>query len=293
MNNKTILFNIKRIRIPLLVIGLLLSVICCPIILKVASDKGQDAIQLREKAIMAVKGELMPFEMDMSKDFVIDEGGNTVVHSAQELAQGIDATFGIGIGFSWPFKIVFNDNKILISADIIDSNNELVGYIRNNTWKSVSPDSVQIGDRNYNDYAFEIIDANMAPIFDVRVVGPNEIQIGGLFHNGNMTALISNNGGGVWSNPSNQQISALLTPMFNYPSNSHFGELFNPTIAQKSTNILADKAQSESNLFSILGYALAFIGALFVTIFGVEIVVTTKTKETENKRRSKRRHGRR
>lgn len=50
MNKKAILFTIKRIRIPLLVIGLLLSVVCSPIIFKVASDKGQDAMQLREKA---------------------------------------------------------------------------------------------------------------------------------------------------------------------------------------------------------------------------------------------------
>jgi hypothetical protein len=90
-----------------------------------------------------------------------------------------------------------------ISANITNSENEVVAYIQNNTWKSVSPDSMQIGDRNYNAYAFEIVDMNYVPIFNVRIVGPNDIQIGSVFEGNNSTTLISNNGG---------ELSAVIQP---------------------------------------------------------------------------------
>jgi hypothetical protein len=47
-------------------------------------------------------------------------------------------------------------------------------------------------------------------------------------------------------------------------------------------NILADKAKSESTLFTVIGYILALIGALLAAIFGASIAFTAKGKETDN-----------
>ena len=283
MDKKTILSVLKRIRIPLLVIGLI-SAGCSPIVLKIASDKELEASQIRQDAIMAVRGELMPFEVNMSKDFVIDLGNCQMIQSAQALAQGIDVVNAINFGSSWPFLIGFKDNKMSISANITNSNNETVAYIENNNWKSLSPTSIQIGDRNYNDYAFEVVDISMVPIFNVRVVGANEIQIGGLFNVGSWKVLISDNGGGIMTEPSQQNITDLLTPIFKYPSDKYLGELINPTYLSSLPTDTSDKILSESSVLTIVGYVLAFVGVFFIAIFGADTFINFKDKESQENR---------
>jgi|SRR5271157_184994 len=283
MVKKSVLSVLKRIRIPLLVTGLILSVVCSPIIFHVASDTQQEALQNRQSVIDAVKGELIPFDMNMSEDFVVDLGNCNTTQTAEYLAQGYELN-PICVGSSSLIQIGFSDNKMSISANITNSDNELVGYIENNTWKSVSPNSLQIGDRNYNNYAFEIVGPNMVPIFNVRVVGPNEIQIGGLFDSG--TVLISDNGGGILGNPSPQNISELLTPLFKYPSDKHTGELVNPTYASGLPTDNSDKMLFESSLLSIIGYVLAFTGGLFIAIFGADTIIDFTKKKSGERNKS-------
>lgn len=272
---KTIYSLLNKGYFRLFVVGLIIAAFST-VFFQLASTEQQEATKNRQDSIMAAKGELMPFKMNMSEDFVVDLGGNIVAHSAQELAQGVDAVRGIGVGFDWPFQIIFSGSKILISANVTNSDNQVVGRITNNTWRSERPDSMAIGDRNYNDYAFEILDINMMPIFNVRVVGSNQIQISGLFHGNNNTALISDNGGGVWANPSQQQINDLLTPMFKYPSSEYAGKLINPTYLTSLPDT-SDKMFFEASVLTVVGYV--FIGLGVLLAFISEVV-----REKENER---------
>ncbi len=238
----------------MLVIGIILGTIS-PVILAISSNLSQNATQNKQNALMAQKGELSPFKIDMSQDILLDLGSVQEAESAQALARGVNLANLIYLGGNWPFQISFENNKISVSANITDSNNQIVATIRNNIWKSDSPNSPQIGDRNYNNYAFEIIDNNNITIFNVRVVRSNEIQIGGLLNIGGEQVLISDNGGGILSNPSQQNISDLLIPIFKYPSTQYLGELINPKYLQSLPTDTSNTMMSEAFTLTIIGFA--------------------------------------
>jgi len=140
----------------------------------------------RQNAIMSMNGELIPFDVDLSKPFdIMLSAGVTFQYSNIDLANGFNLStiFPFGINFvDDQFRIQFMNNKISVSADIRNSNNTIIAQIVNNEWKTVSPDTLLFWDRNYNAYAFEIIGSNNIPTLQVIMVGSNRIQIGGLFY---------------------------------------------------------------------------------------------------------------
>ncbi|HUW49362.1 MAG TPA: hypothetical protein VMW36_11520, partial [Patescibacteria group bacterium] len=156
-----------------------------------------------------------------------------------------------------------------ISANVTNSNDQIVSYVEDNDWKSASPTSMQIWDRNYNDYAFEILDVNKIPIFNVRVVGPNEIQIAGLFNAGSGTrVLISNEGGGIIGNPTQQDIKDTLVPIFKYPSEFSLGLLVNPTYLSSLPLDTSDKMFADAAFWMNSSYVFLFVGVLITTGLG-------------------------
>jgi hypothetical protein len=151
-------------------------------------------LEARQNAILALDGQLSPFPIDTSKQFVVQLGktkGNELTDisfTSEQLANGIDmnqvfpAASGVGAPFLMnQLKITFLDNKLKVSTIIKDSDNRTIAEIINNEWKTVNPDTLMYWDRNYNAYAFEIIDSDNIPTFQVLMIGPNRIQIGGLF----------------------------------------------------------------------------------------------------------------
>lgn len=140
----------------------------------------------RTNAIMAMNGELIPFDVDTSKPFdILLSAGVVFQYSRIDLANGFNLStiFPFNIDFvDDQFRIQFINNKMSVSADIRNSNNTIIAQIVNNEWKTVNPDTLLFWDRNYNAYAFEIIGSNNIPTLQVIMVGPNKIQIGGLFY---------------------------------------------------------------------------------------------------------------
>lgn len=151
----------------------------------------------RNKAIMTVNGELNPFPVDISKTFHFqlaklpypDTNLTDIKFTGKELEEGIDMNqiFPAASGVGSPFtpnqlKIKFVDNKLSVSTILTNSNGTTIAQIVDNQWKTVEPSSLLFWDRNYNAYAFEIIGSNTVPTFQVIMVGPNRIQIGGLFY---------------------------------------------------------------------------------------------------------------
>jgi hypothetical protein len=279
--------NKKKIaRISLIVIGALLLAVAL-VVSNSASEEKTQALQDQQNAIMATRGELVPFDMNMSEDFVVKLGSNTFSTNAQALAQGFDPVSVLNLGSSWPFQIGFSNGKMSISANITNSNNEVIAYIENDSWKSVSPNSMEIGDRNYNVYAFEIVDLNTIPIFNVEILGSNTIQISGVFNMAGGKVLISDNGGGIIGNPSEQNITQNLVPIFKYPSSEYLGELINP--AYPTPPDTWDGMFSDASVKTNVSYVLTFFGTLFVAIFGADSILDFREKkkyEKENEARA-------
>jgi hypothetical protein len=71
-------------------------------------------------------------------------------------------------------------------------------------------------DRNYNDYAFEVIDANGIPVLQVYVQSGNLIFVNGLFYIAGVRYLASPSA--FMDRPTEQEISGALAPIFKYPS---------------------------------------------------------------------------
>jgi len=140
----------------------------------------------KDNAIRALNGEIIPFEIDPTQPFrvMLSSDIDWFTYSIEELAQGIDLNNVLYDKIMTDqFKIQFIDNKLSVSANIRDSDGNLIAHIVNNAWKTVDPShQLAFWDRNYNAYAFEIIGSNNKPTFQVIMVGPNRIQVGGLFY---------------------------------------------------------------------------------------------------------------
>lgn len=249
----------------MLIVGVVLFVIGGSVIYPAGVQQEQDAIN-------AIAGKLNPFKLDFSKPFEVNLSSNLFECSVQDLANGYDPTSVVYLGSSWPFNITFNENAISVSIILTDSNNQTIGWVVNNQWKS-DPNSVLIRDRNYNSYAFEIIDRASVPLVQIRLVSSNQIVIGGLFtlKSGRQVA-IATNGLGIVTNPTSQNISEMLSPIFKYPSKDHVGELIDPTYSNSMSNNVLD----QSKWTKIMGVSLAVIGSIIVGIVGIESFFVTK-----------------
>ena len=142
--------------------------------------------QNRQDAINALNGQLNPFSVNTSKPFdLMLSSGTAFQFNISDLASGVDLSTLL-----WPLqlasdqiKINFNNNKMLVSGDLKDADNDTIAQIVNNTWDAVNPQyKLSFWDRNYNTYAFEIIRSDGVPMLQVAMIGNNKIQIGGIFY---------------------------------------------------------------------------------------------------------------
>ncbi len=142
--------------------------------------------QEKQNVIFAVRGKLIsPYAINISEPFTISIGTLSTSHilTASELANGIDLTRFINIVWnnetvSFPLQIHFSNNTLLVSAVVRDASDRILVNIIDNEWKSESPDSMLIWDRNYNAYAFEVIDRDKIPVLQILMRENNSILIG-------------------------------------------------------------------------------------------------------------------
>jgi hypothetical protein len=214
-------------------------------------------------------------------------------YNSTDLANGFNLTslFPFGIDFTdTTFSIKFIDDKMYVSTDVRDSNNTLIAEIVNNEWKTVNPDTLQFWDRNYNNYAFEIIGSNNIPTLQVIMVGSNEIQVGGLFFtqtgsiyiapmiNGSGTRLFINVG------DKHQEYNTTIPTIFKYPcltNPDNLGEM-NSSFYPSSNPLLIPTFEFG------LGIILMVISAL-ISYFAYDSYSYLKGREREKQERANRR----
>lgn len=256
------------IRSVVIIAGILLSTFALAIMIPQGQQQQAIELQRQEAQVGATQGNLYnPYEVDLTKDFIIHLGGSHAISNSQDLANGFDLiSYLISFdGKRVPVQIKFVENRISVSANVTSIDGELVAWIYENNWKS--SDSLSIGERNYNAYAFEVIDRYNVPLLQVKMVGSNEIYIGGLIYIDENYSLLADKTG-FTINPSQEQIEQFKDQrMFLYPSNDHFGELVEPISFPTTDNSIPLSAWLIYG-----GYALAVIGLIVAGLVGIDSI---------------------
>lgn len=178
---------------------------------------------LADDETKAMTGELLPFGIDSQKPIEIQCGGFHLVMTLDQLTEGFNLSRYISlVGFDYPFHITLKDQRFLVSADLKNANGETVAKIADNQW-SVNYNNVIAYDRNYNSYAFEVIDSDLVPAIQVVFKPQNKMYLGGFFYSPNWTVLLLPNNTSV-INPSLTDLNESLPRIFKYPSKDHLGE---------------------------------------------------------------------
>lgn len=168
--------------------------------------------QSRGREIEAMRGVLKPPEIGFQKPFVMNFGSNLMIQTASEPSIEIDLRKFISFsGYEYPVQIRFQERRLLISAEVRNEEGETVAKIVDNHWV-VKEDVLIARDRNYNDYAFEVIDSDLMPVLQVAVQGRNVVYIGGLFYFPVGRMLVTPEG--LIINPSSEQIDEYAKPIF-------------------------------------------------------------------------------
>jgi hypothetical protein len=184
------------------------------------------SLVLADKESRAMIGELLPFRIDSQQPVEVQCGGFHVMMNMSQLSNGFNLTRIVNMGFDYPFHITLKDQKFLVSVDLKNAIGETVAKIVDNQW-AVNINPVIAHDRNYNAYAFEVIDSNQIPVIQIIFLPENKMYLGGFFYSPIGTLLLLPNDTTI-INPSLTEANSSLPRIFKYPSEGHLGEMVEP-----------------------------------------------------------------
>lgn len=278
------------VKITIILIGILLAFF--------GNDMWTTASQEQQNALDPYSGQLTPYyKIDPTQPITVEFGGAINNYTAQELAQGINlADHALVIQtqngtMRFPISIIFGlDNTIQITAQIYDKNGNLITNIVENNWQApkVESNEIKIKDKNYNSYAFEVLDTNGIPLLQVIMGAKNEIRIGySLYNQGIPIYALLPIGFCMNADPSPTYLQMLRNAtIFVYPSEDHLGELKSiPDWARGypiQTVYPENSPLTDINNKKIVGLLMyiggAFIGAVVTVDIGAEFLKTKLKK---------------
>ena len=93
-------------------------------------------VKNKEKELMESNiGELESPEIEEDKIITVQLGGFHFLTNYSEIEKGFNFKDYVMIeGFDYPIKIEFKNNKLYVSAEIYNENNETVAIIKDNEW---------------------------------------------------------------------------------------------------------------------------------------------------------------
>jgi hypothetical protein len=235
----------------------------------------------QQNAVGATSGQLTFPKIDTSKPVFVELGGAGNNYSFQELQNGIDLTKLICFQnednrtVQFPITVTFGDDgQVLVSARILDSKNNTIARIIDNEWKT-SSDNMEVWDRNYNSYAFEVRDSNGIPVLQVVIGTQNEIMLGvSLYNQGIPLFSYVTTGINYFSDfPTAEELKAVRNAtIFQYPSSSHLGQMRDIAIPDfNSPHQMTNAHLSEEN--PLLISSLEIWGGVVITVIG--LIITT------------------
>jgi hypothetical protein len=277
----------KAIRIIVIVIGILLIFFGYEILNAATAEK--------QNLLDPLRGQITP-KIDPSKPILVVLGGSLGNYSTQELAQGIDLTRLVHIQtgndtVQFPIQITFRNDNIQVSATIRDEKGNLLADIKDNEWKAVSSDSMNIWDKNYNSFAFEVIEINKFPILQVLVAKENEIRIGFNLYSQNISFAATVRPSIFIGLTSTNEQSLRNDTVFKYPSKTHLGEMNpiylvpdlspNATTDNNSQKTYVDNPLTPSINRQWIGGSMIVIGGCIDAFVGLKTVTKKRKKVTQ------------
>lgn len=229
--------------------------------------------QMANEEERKMTGELLPFEIDTQQPIEIQCGGFHVILGLDELQRGFDLSNYFKFGtFDYPFRVTLKDQRFLISVDVENSKGQTVTSVVENEW-SVNNDPVIAHDRNYNSYAFEVIDSNLVPVIQVVLKPGNYMYIGGFFYSPNGTVLLT--GDTMRINPTVMNANSSLPRIFKYPSSDYLGQM----VVKSTYQVPRTSAQ-----VILLGEVLTVSG-IFLNSYTIYVGVAGYVKEKRRRKR--------
>jgi len=229
--------------------------------------------KLADAEARAMTGKVLPFKIDPRRPIEIQVGGFHVITTLDHLSAGFNLSRYVNLGFNYPFQIRMQDRKFLVSVDIQDVKGETVAKIVDNQW-AVNTNPVIAHDRNYNSYAFEVINSDLVPVIQVIFYPGNKMYLGGLIYGPNNTTLLMFNDTTI-INPSPEDITQNRNPIFEYPSGQHLGEMVGKS---------QYKVPRVSTIVITIGGILTALG-IILTAYSTIITVSSGHFKKERKRK--------
>jgi hypothetical protein len=250
----------------------------------------ESASSAENNALTTNIGLLNPPKIDTTKPITVALSGAIGNYTAQELANGIDLTRLIHIQAGnetvpVPIQITFYNGELQVSAKIYDEKGNTLAQIQNNQWKSPSSDSMTTFYRNYNSFAFEVIDSNGFPALQVLVAEQNQIRLGvNFFYQGQpVVATVKPNiyffGTFNLTQLDIQQLRA--DTLFIYPVPEHIGKMNSVYVLSEYGNITKtyyNNPLSESTIGKWEGGIMVIIGMCIEAFIGIETVAERRRK---------------
>lgn len=262
----------KKLLISLAVIFVILTVIGV-VLDNYGNNLVSEGQQEKEKILSAYRGTLTPaYTINLSQPFMVSIGTISTNYTADELTNGVDLTNFIHIEVhqkivSFPVRFAFEGNIIHIYAEIKDENNETIGRVTDNDWWAATPQNTpSVWDRNYNAYAFELIDGNKIPVLQISMGQQNRIDIGFSLFSQGLSCYFGITMGAFFGQISDEDLQQIRSStLFVYPSSDHIGELKDST-GYPTNNVLAGvngKIQ--------IGNNLVITGKILSVLFGISV----------------------
>lgn len=140
-----------------------------------------------------------------------------------------------------------------------------------------------IWDRNYNSYAFELIDSNHIPALQVLMGANNTISFGFSLFAQRVPDYFGITTGTYFGSLRAKDLQKIKSStLFKYPSSDYPTEMLNST-EYPSSNMI-----SEANTKVQLGHTLSIFGGVLIAIFGVgmPLVIAGYIKKPKTKRKA-------
>ena len=170
----------------------------------------------RELSTGTISGQII----NEKQPLVIKFAGTTMTIPFDTLRRGINLNKFLTIdGLSIPIKVYSENNRLLFDIDIYDNKGRNICSVVRNEWK-VYPNGVY--DKNSNSNAFEIVDAEQFPIFQIQFKEDNKVEIGGYTISPNGYYNIYNSDrveGGI----DKAKAKTVIERLFKYPSSTNQG----------------------------------------------------------------------
>jgi hypothetical protein len=173
-------------------------------------------MQLR-KSREASKGAISGKILDPEKPYTLNFGNNYRVFKGNILSKGIDlaALSVVRIeGVKIPVRLYEEDGRLFVDTAIYNREGIVIAQIVRNEWE-VYP--TRKYDRNHSINAFEIVDEDRVPVFQIYLQSGNKIYFGGHFYNSAGKVYYYTLEGITDIKPS-------IKTLFKYPSSKHRGE---------------------------------------------------------------------